>query len=240
MKNLIGIIMLLLANMAAFGNTTNTIDPELKVMSKSGLKLRLSPNLDAPVLDVISYGETVTQLEDFVPSLTSFNVNWVKGSWIKVNYNSQEGFIFDGFVSDLAVPVEEMEFSSTIGGLSNALYNWAYNNYDFISADTLTDNEMALTTLSNLSGNDLFVHDTELMTRVEYTLENIRIMDAYHLLESMMDTRSARSIFKENTMFFSGADGNVNKIKIAGGQVSVKKLDDGRIKVTCQTIHEGC
>lgn len=240
MRNLIGIIALLIANMAAFGNTTNVVDPELKVMAKSGLKLRLSPNLDAPVLDVIRYGETVTQADDFVPSLNSFKVNWVKGSWIKVNYNKQEGFIFNGFVSDLAVPSEEMEFASTIGGLSQSLYNWAYNNYDLISTDTLTDNDMALTTLSKLNGNDLFVHDTELVTRVEFTIDDIRIMDAYHLLESMMDTRSARSIFKENTMFFAGADGNLNKIKVAGGQIQVRKLDDGRIKVSCQTIHEGC
>jgi hypothetical protein len=240
MKNLIGIIALLLVNMSAFGNVLNNVTPDLKVMSKSGIKLRLSPNLSAPVLDVIQYGESLKLQEDYIPSDAVFSVNWTKGSWIKVQYQNQIGYVFDGFVSNLSVPLEGPEFASTLGGLSESLYHWAYNNYDLISADTLTDTEMALTTVTQLGDNELFIHDTEMTTRVDFTMKDIRIMDAYHLLESMMDSRVTRAVFKENSMFFAGMDGNVNKIKIANGLVSIRKLDNGDIKVSCKTIHEGC
>ncbi|GLR16805.1 SH3 domain-containing protein [Portibacter lacus] len=240
MKNLIGILALLLMNTLVFGNTDNNVKPELKVMAKSGLKLRLSPNLDSPVLDVIQYGESVTQTDDFVPSLEKFNVNWVKGSWIKVNYNNQVGFIFDGFVSELSVPSEALEFASTINEISQAVYNYSFHKYPWIATDTLTDNEMALTTLSILGETELFVHDSEYMSKVEATIPNVRIMDVYHLVESMMDTRAARSALKESTMFFSDASGEVNKIKISGGQITIKILDNGSVKLSCKTIHEGC
>lgn len=240
MKNLIGILALLLINTSVFANDSLTVQPGLKVMAKSGLKLRLNPNLDAPVLDIIQYGEEVTKTTDYVEARHPLKVNWVEGSWIKVNYENQIGFVFDGFVSQLAVPLEDAEFTASINGLSYTVYNWAHQNYEWKSTDTLTNTPMALTTLSKLGSHTLFIHDTEYTTKVELTMEEVRIMDAYHLLESMMDTKSARSIFKENTMFFAGADGSVNKIKIAGGQILIRTLDNGQIKVSCQTLHEGC
>jgi hypothetical protein len=240
MKNLIGIIVLLLINMSAFGNGLSDVKPELKVMSKSGLKLRLSPNLDSPVLEVIQYGETIFLEEDSINSREAFNVSWTKGKWIKVQYENQVGFVFDGFVSSLPVPLQDTEFAATIGGLGEALYYWAYNNFDLISTDTLTDNDMALTTVTKLGDNELFLHDTELTTRIDFQMKDIRIMDAYHLLESMMDSRSSRAVLKENSMFFSGVDGELNKIKIGMGLVTIKKLENGEIKVSCKTIHEGC
>lgn len=240
MKNLIGIVVLLLINMSAFGNGLSTDKPELKVMSKSGLKLRLSPNLDSPVLEVIPYGETLLLEEDFISAEGSFSVSWTKGRWIKVQYENLVGFVFDGFVTSLPVPLLEPEFAATLDGLCQALYNWAYNNFDLISRDTLSDTDQALTTVTQLGSSELFVHDTALFTRVDLTLKNIRIMDAYHLLESMMDSRTGRTLLKENSMFYSGVDGEVNKIKIGMGQIIVKRVENGAIKVSAKTIHEGC
>ncbi len=240
MKNLVGILALLIINTSVFANDNKKIEPSLQVMAKSGLKLRLSPNLDAPVLEVIAYGEEVTKTDDYVEARTKLTFNWVEGSWIKVKYKNQVGFVFDGFVSQLEVPQEDAEFASRINDLGFSIYNWAHLNNDLVNSDTLSQTEAALTTLTSLGNHELFVHDTETGSKVELTLSDVRIMDAYHLLESMMDTRSARAVFKENTTFFSGTDGKVNKLKVADGQILISKLDNGSVKISCHSIHEGC
>ena len=70
MKSILGIIVLLLVNLSVFGNMTSIVEPELKVMAKSGLKLRLAPNLESPVIDVINYGASLERLNDFVSTAT--------------------------------------------------------------------------------------------------------------------------------------------------------------------------
>ncbi len=240
MKYLIGLFAALVISTSSFGNTSMNVTPQLKVMAKSGLKLRLEPNLDSPVIDVIRYGAELEVEEDFVPLNTAFKIDWVEGKWIKVKYNGQIGFVFDGFLSKLSAPIEDAELTENINGLSYSLYEWAFNNYNFLGSDTLSDSEFATSTMNNLEGNDLFVYGSNEMARVEFTLSEIRIMDAYHLLESMMDTRSARSSLRESTIFYENAAGQLNKIKIGNGQVQIRELESGRIKISCQTIHEGC
>ncbi len=226
-------------NSMAFGNTIVNEEPSLIVMAKSGLKLRLTPEINAPVLGVISYGEKVEIIKDDTTSSSLFRIEWVEGTWIKVKSKGQIGYIFDGFVSILNVPLWDAEFSSDINNLSIALYTWAFNNYEFLKIDTLAKSENSITTVSNLSGNELFVHDSEQMMKVEFSISNIRIMDAYHLIESMMDTRSNRSILKENSVFFENQFGKVNRIKINGGLIVISEIA-GQIKISCQTIHQGC
>lgn len=240
MKGIIGIFALLLVNLSAFGNTASNIEPGLKVMAKSGLKLRLSPNLDSPVIDVVKYGSSLEKVEDFEPMLTPIKIDWVEGQWIKVKYNNQVGFVFDGFISSLSAPMEDDEFSTEINDLSYSIYSWAFRNYEIGRIDTLSDSELSTSTITTLGGEDFFMYGSDEITKIEFTLSDIRIMDAYHLLESMMDTRSARSILKENTMFFENAAGKVDKIKIAGGQVQIKTMSDGKIKIISQSKHTGC
>ncbi|WP_235296494.1 SH3 domain-containing protein [Portibacter marinus] len=240
MKNLVGILTLLLIHVSLYGNDTLVHQKGLKVMSKSGLKLRLSPSTDAPVLDIIDYGEEVFQTEDFVSSRQEIFVNWVEGSWIKVQYQNQEGFVFDGFVSELVVPSQADELASSIEDLGYAMYNYVWNHFEFKGMDTLAQTNNSMTTNTKMGRHTLFMHETPSLTQLELTFEDVRIMDVYHLLESMMDTRSARSRLKENTIFFQGGDGKVNKLKIGDGQILLKKLDSTHIKVSIKTLHQGC
>ena len=239
MKKLFGLFVIVLMNLSVLANHVN-IEPTLKVMAKSGLKLRLMPNLSSPIIDIVPYGSELEKTEDFVPLANKLKVNWVEGQWIKVQFNGNVGFVFDGFVSNLNVPLEDNEFSSDIDGLSYALYEWAFNNFQFEGTDTISNSEFQTTTSSILSGNQLLMYDGNTMTRVEFTIEKIRIMDAYHLLESMMDTRSARSLFKENSIFFKDSSGQLNKIKIGQDQIEVKMLESGAIKISCLSTYMGC
>lgn len=238
MKRIFGILALLMTPFLLLAIGLNDLDPDLIVQSKSGLKLRLNPNLEAPVLSVIGYGENVKVLEDSIGN--EFNVSWVKGKWIKVEHNFQTGYVFDGFLSELPVPSYTEELGSHYKDLGFALYNYAHLNFQNLGIDTLSENENSLTTSTVLDEHELFVHEAIGIFKVELTLNGVRLMDAYNLLENMLDSRSARSILKENSMFFRDRIGLVNKVKIGGDDLKIIKLPDGRIKISSQTIIEGC
>jgi len=73
----------------------------LNVLTISGIRLRDKP--EGNVLQTISYGSKVVTLES-----KNYNypktVEGIKGSWVKVRFNGNVGYVFDGFLSSLPAP----------------------------------------------------------------------------------------------------------------------------------------
>ena len=73
----------------------------LNVLAISGLKFRDKP--EGNVLQTIPYGSKVVTLEpknyDYLKT-----VEGIKGAWVKVNFNGNFGYVFDGFLSSLPAP----------------------------------------------------------------------------------------------------------------------------------------
>jgi hypothetical protein len=73
----------------------------LNVLAFSGLKFRDKP--EGNVLQTIPYGSKVVTLEpknyDYLKT-----VEGIKGSWVKVRFNGNVGYVFDGFLSSLPAP----------------------------------------------------------------------------------------------------------------------------------------
>lgn len=77
----------------------------LKIFALSGLKLRNEGNTNSKVLTTIKFGEKVIILDTF--QFDKKNVQIVEGfsgRWVKVQYDSLEGYTFDGFLSFLPMP----------------------------------------------------------------------------------------------------------------------------------------
>lgn len=231
--------MLIITATIGFGNSTQS-EPILTVMAKSGLKLRVQPSLDAPTLEVLQYGEDVTVSSDFVPTDNTTRIEWVEGNWIKVKHGDQEGFVFDGFLSPLNVPIHDTDFSVDINGLSHALYSWVFNNYSQLGTDTILVNESSQMLAYNFNEGILESYASPSLNKVTWEMEEVRIMDAYHLLESMLYTKKMRSVYKANTVFYTDKQGDVNKIKINDDLVEITRTDNGKVKITCKSIIEGC
>ncbi|MGB0982808.1 MAG: hypothetical protein ACPG19_02140 [Saprospiraceae bacterium] len=107
MKNIILILIFSVFSMAFQTSTQPISDNETyHVMATSGLKMRATPSgkklLTIPyngkiekINDGKSYGElTITELKDFK----------IKGEWVKVRYDGQEGFVFSGFLTQFPMP----------------------------------------------------------------------------------------------------------------------------------------
>jgi hypothetical protein len=110
-KNII-LILLIITTSTAFQTASTTSDSSTyHVMATSGLKMRATPSgkklLTIPyngevekINDGKSYGDlTITELKDFK----------IKGEWVKVRYDGQEGFVFSGFLTQFPMPDLDMK-----------------------------------------------------------------------------------------------------------------------------------
>ncbi len=75
----------------------------LFVLSEAGLVLRSSADKNASKISLAPYGKQVTVKEENVGD-KPFELNGIKGYWVKVFYEGEEGYAFDGFLSLHPVP----------------------------------------------------------------------------------------------------------------------------------------
>jgi len=75
---------------------------ELNVFAVSGLNLRSAPDVKAKVVAKIAYAEKVLIID---PATDVYEtIEGRPGSWLKVQYNNQVGFLFSGYLTKLKPP----------------------------------------------------------------------------------------------------------------------------------------
>jgi len=238
MKNLICILIISLTAMGL--SATTTPEPITKnVVAFSGLKLRIAPGLEQQVISVIPYGEKVELIEETDITLS---VEWLEGKWIKVNYEGDEGYIFDGFLTDLPIPYYDFELSQNDLQLSYPLLAWTEYHFDQVTnPDTLTKNNLTTTIQYMEGGKTLLREESSAYFNSSLTIENGEISDAYNLLKSMLLTKSEREKFEKNSIFISDSEGKIYRIKInVLSPLNIKKEKNGDVTISAISFHTGC
>lgn len=83
----------------------NTTTSTLYVNASSGLTLRSGTNLRSKKILTLPYGAQVSHISS--PPHTTMTVAGVTGDMIEVDYQGARGFVFDGYLTQLAPPQEE-------------------------------------------------------------------------------------------------------------------------------------
>lgn len=113
--------------------STETIPEYLYVTAVSGLTLRAQPNLQSEKLAVMPLGTKVRLVSH--DEKNTMNVGGIDGAMDEVEYNGQNGFVFNGFISrfspsghnpvaknyfeDLKASIPEVSFTETTGGTAS-------------------------------------------------------------------------------------------------------------------------
>lgn len=87
---------------SALSETNNT---NLYITAQSGLSLRKGTNLKSSKILTIPYGSQVQHLSS--PQHTTMTVSGIIGDMVQVNYQGATGFVFSGYLSTLAPPLED-------------------------------------------------------------------------------------------------------------------------------------
>ncbi|MBE16908.1 MAG: hypothetical protein CL867_11725 [Cytophagaceae bacterium] len=83
-----------------------TLAPQVYyVNAHSGLSLRTATNLKSKKLMTLPYGAQVTYLS--TPANTAMTIEGIQGEMIEVDFQGAKGFVFNGYLSKLAPPVED-------------------------------------------------------------------------------------------------------------------------------------
>lgn len=235
MLHLIKICLVLIFATNALQAETNTTNPSegstLQVLAPSGLKLRSEPNLQSGTLAVMPHGATVKLLA-FEASTEMTRINWIDGHWIQVEYDGQVGWAFDGFLTILNVPESDLEKCYEDLQLIYPVEYWTRSNYVVESVDTLTDEQTFHTSKYQLSNDQMLkLTETELSTNLELYLKDVRVMELYQLLQSMIVGKSARKAFQDASVFIE-KDGTVKHIKVdINGGIDIREIYDGRVRI---------
>lgn len=241
-KKMIAALLMILFYVQMWGadQPTFTEGTELFVVAHSGLTLRAEPDTKSASLGIIDFGSSVIVLPQEETAQYQ-KINWVEGHWIYVDHEGVTGYMFDGFLSDLPLPIYDFEKCQVDTDLLYPLESWSEINLGLDKSDTITAGTLRRVTELFESGDKMIKTHKNDEYKIELYLSDVRLMDAYHLLQSMLDGKSSIELFKEESTFIENRDGDLYKIMVdLDNPVWIRKLNTGQIKVTIKTLNDIC
>ena len=183
------------------------------VQALNGLKLRLEPTFRSQVITILDYGEVVTYLGD-TPESSPISVGYSIGKWVHVDVNGLEGYLFDGFISRLPIP----EVLPHTEYLTSVLEQYAHGNFHLIQTDTIArssemDERFHVKYKYDFEDNiKLYYNAFWQSESIKLEIPNIRIMDAYHLVNALLTVSDLKSIYGEGLVFKINEEGQIYEI----------------------------
>lgn len=211
----------------------------LNVTAESGLKMRSTPGMDGKLLKVIPYGMSVKLIME---TDKMERIEWVSGHWVEVEYEGMKGYVFDGFLSKLDIPRQEIEMTIEDMDLIYPLLSWTENRFEPISQPDTIFNGSVTKLIQPMTENVMMKkYDDPHLFKLEVEMEGIRIMDAYQLLNNMFYSDYEKQTYKNRSIFINDHEGNVERIKVnIDNPVEIKMLKNGKVRMTVKSYNEGC
>ena len=238
--------MIILYFQAAFTqNPTSISTTELTLMNvvaPSGLKMRAQPTMDSEVLYVIPTRSAVVMMNtEMIPPVQD-EVGYMKGSWVYVGYEGEEGYVFDGFLSSLPLPINEFEMTQFDLDLIYPLETYMdYHKLSPINSDTFSSDLYSKVIHEYSDGSKMIQKHTLTQYHLKVVLPETTIWEAYHLLVQMLSTRSETNSFLDAAMFIANREGLVDKIKIdLADPISITKTPQGDVMIEIVSQDQAC
>jgi hypothetical protein len=156
-KWLLSILLFIAFGFNGYAIENYKVGDSLTVFINSGLKLREKPSAKSLAIATIPIGKKVfikkQLLREYKHQDSLASIRLIKGYWVKVDYNGQAGYVFDGYLSSLPYPVIfKQEF-------------YRKNNYSTESAYLFThfkkvSNAFNTTLIPKEYGNNYFPNNT--------------------------------------------------------------------------------
>ena len=214
---------------------------QLYVVANSGLTIRTAPNINAESLGVVEFGSSVEVLNQPDSMVHFERLNWVEGNWIYVDYDGVTGYMFDGYLSDLPLPIYDFERCQLDLDLIYPLESWADVNLGEGESETIEAGALKKITSRYLGGEKLVRSQKNDDYKLELYLNEIRLMDAYHLLQTMIDSKVRLETFKDESTFIEDRDGELYKVKVnLDNPIVIRKLKSGDIKIEIRSDNYVC
>ena len=158
-------------------------------IAKSGLNIRNKPALEGSKVGRIPFGERLELLETVLEAKEQFE--GIFGYWVKVQFDSISGYVFDGFLSRIPV-LEPLEDKDKYGCLTVNLKKYIISNYNTVDSseysnyrDGESTHSMKIFNLNN--GHKYIDHFGWESWTTELQLSNILKREGDFLFESLVE-----------------------------------------------------
>ena len=235
------IAIILIASLLSFEGFSNFDKGQiLNVIAPSGLRMRVSPQV-GKTIKIIPYGASLTVLEE--DKIIEDRVEWVTGNWIKVSYDGDTGYVFDGFLSDFPAPQSMFEKNEFEMDLIYPVEAWVENRLmgTYHKPDTILLSNGKHRTVQHFTDGKFIKEDKKHMYKVELHLTNTRIMDVYQILQAMFDDKYKRNTFNTRSIFIKDENGDIDNIKIQlDDLVTIRRMSPDHIRLRILSSESGC
>lgn len=241
LSSILAVVVLWVSGASATTPPTFEEGDQLFVVARSGLSLRIEPGSNQDLITIIPYGEIVQVLEPD-STLMEENINWVRGHWVPVHYNGKIGYVFDGYLSPLRLPSYSFEKTQSDLDLIYPLESWVSVHLHAIgNQDTVTTDYYDQVTQSYESGDHLTRMNAGNLYKVKLNLTDVRIMDAYHLLKSMLNNKYEVEHFERSSLFLADEGNDLHRVKIQlDNPVDIRYTHNGDVLITITSQEYEC
>lgn len=243
---MLSVVLLITLSSSKANNNTNipfSNNETVYVSAPSGLTLREMPHKNGRIIDIIPFGESVNIIVEESENLESQRIDWIDGQWIKVEFEGDEGFVFDGFLSQLPLPMMDFELVDSDLNFTYAFQSWMDYRFTEVQApDTIQREDEFIRVIHHFEDDQTLIEkDEATFYMIDATLKNVRLTDVYHILMGMLPSKVNRKYVQEQTIFIENQSGELNLIKLLlPNPVVLKKRPDGSINIKLYSNYTGC
>lgn len=242
MRQFIILALALTVSFSALLATNPSEGQLLSVIAPSGLSLRSAPGTESKVLDIIEMGEQVLILNSSEVTSIEDRIEWTNGKWILVRYNDIEGYVFDGYLTSLPIPTDNYELSYSLDLVDAMEAYMDIHKHLTSEPDTILRSDgLAKVIYTFANGEKMVNSNHENFYKVDVYMNDIRIMDAYNLLQSMLVSKVDRQEFVNESVYIEERTGDLSRIKInTDNSIIIDKMPNGQIKISMYSPYSGC
>ena len=189
----------------------------MTVVATSGLRLRMSPDINARTIHILKFGEMVVVVDtDSFVTQNEDRISWMDGHWVKVRYGNLAGYAFDGFLSTLTVPTHENQLCIDCNSVTVPLDRYISDNYTSVSIEEGSQHseEIAQFVTQHDGGITATRTSGEGWYELEAVFEGRRLCEVLNLLRSMMVDDHLRQSFEDSLIFREDRTGHINKVEV--------------------------
>ncbi len=224
----------------ANNNPETTERKTYNVVANSGLKMRSGPELNSRVIKIIPYGDRVYEVADSI--MKNDMIEWMSGKWIKIEHQGDQGYVFNGFLTDLPIPHFDFELTVEDLDLMSPLESWLDYRFDEDGPQKVYEEKDEIKLITHfVEGHKKIEKETEFMYRVTVQLKDVDMHEAYNILKGMCLTGYEKTSFVGKSLFITNKWGKIDKIKInLDMPIEIKQISNTDTEIRITSFHEGC
>ena len=214
------------------------------VHAESGLHFRANPDIHSPSLSILEYGDAVHYCGPMSEDVTHKD-DWYINSWLHVEIEGVEGYVYGAYMSDLPIPVI---FSDELNCQDASQLLRLYVEQEFGTADSIdwfskriSDGTTLDKRISHYDNGMVFIQrEYEGGYNVEFQIPDAEVMECFNLIKGLYAECDELNYRIDDALFIKKNSDRIYEVKADGLIIRDMPGKGTRIKIMESPITQCC